>query len=229
MKINRLELATRDLSVQRHFYGDVLGLQVRLFPEMLEVQAGSTKILFKQTESDFDGAYHFAFNIPENQIQAAKEWLFGKVELLYDENRLDVFDFSNWNAHSIYFKDAAGNILEFIARHDLKNSIEGKFDSAQILSVSEIGLPSENVIFLARHICERLGLSVFHGEPGETFTPVGDDDGLFILPIKDRIWYPNTGVPAKLLPIKVNVEASGQAWELHGVPYEIISPDPSTF
>ena len=27
--------------------------------------------------------------------------------------------------------------------------------------------------------------------------PVGDDNGLFILPVKNRIWIPNSGVPAK--------------------------------
>jgi hypothetical protein len=122
----------------------------------------------------------------------------------------------------VYFKDAAGNVLEFIARHNLKNSVDADFVSWQILNVSEIGLPSENVIDLAGEICKSLNLSVFKQQPNETFTPVGDDEGLLILPIKNRIWIPNSGVPAKLLPVKVTGNAEGKEWEIRGVPYSII-------
>ena len=223
MNIIYLELATKDLQAQRNFYSGVLELPVALSANKLEVQASKTALVFTQADSGFDGAYHFAFNIPEDQIQAAKELVSRKTELLYDENRLDAFDFSNWNAHSIYFKDAAGNILEFIARHDLKNSVQGEFNGKQILNVSEIGLPAENVVGFANEICTWLDLSVFRGEPDETFTPVGDNDGLFILPVVNRIWYPNIGVPARLLPIKVKVEVNGRQWEIRGVPYEIIA------
>jgi hypothetical protein len=139
------------------------------------------------------------------------------------ENGQDEFDSQNWNSHSVYFKDAAGNVLEFIARHHLKNATDGAFDSRQILNLSEIGLPSENVLEFADELCKTLNLPVFKQEPNETFTPVGDDDGLFILPINHRIWIPNSSVPAKLLPVRVAVEVNGRAWEVRGVPYEIIS------
>jgi hypothetical protein len=33
---------------------------------------------------------------------------------------------------------------------------------------------------------------------------------------------PDSGVPAKLLPVKVRGEASGREWEVRGVPYEIV-------
>ena len=77
--------------------------------------------------------------------------------MLHDENGKDDFDSTNWNSHSVYFKDAAGNVLEFIARRDLKNSVEGEFNSSHILNVSEIGLPSEDVIGLANELCAKLG------------------------------------------------------------------------
>ncbi|HEX9838521.1 MAG TPA: hypothetical protein VGA72_04210, partial [Anaerolineales bacterium] len=128
----------------------------------------------------------------------------------------------SWNSDSVYFKDAAGNVLEFIARHNLKNVVEGDFDSRQILQVSEIGLPSEDVFALTNELCTLLNLSVFKQQPNETFTPVGDDRGLFILPIKDRIWIPNSGVPAKLLSVRVKGTAEGKDWEVRGYPYEII-------
>ena len=144
-----------------------------------------------------------------------------RAPFLKDERGNDQFHHEGWNADAVYFKDPAGNILEFIARRDLKNAVEGGFNSRQILNVSEIGLPSQDVIAFANELCSRLGLSVFKGEPNANFTPVGDNDGLFILPMENRIWYPNTGAPAKLLPVTVKGETNGKRWEVRGVPYEI--------
>ena len=107
-------------------------------------------------------------------------------------------------------------------RVTLNNGSNEGFDSRQILNISEIGLPSENVIELANDLCTRLGLSVYKQEADENFTPVGDDNGLLILPIKDRIWMPDSGVPAKLLPVKVKLETNSREWEVRGVPYEIV-------
>ena len=74
---------------------------------------------------------------------------------------------------------------------------------------------------MSSRIPSKLNIPVFQQDPNETFTPIGDDDGLFILPIKDRIWIPNSDVPAKLLSVIVNVEANGTVWEVRGVQYEI--------
>jgi hypothetical protein len=70
-------------------------------------------------------------------------------------------------------------------------------------------------------LCTRLGISVYKQEANENFTPVGDENGLLILPAKDRIWMPDSGVPAKLLPVRVRGEANGGEWQVRGVPYEI--------
>src|SRR5215211_3600737 len=219
MNIQKLELLVVDLSAQRDFYSNILELPTELTASGLLIKAGSTEILFTQAPSDFDGAYHFAFNIPENQYHPAKKWISTRIPLLKDKSGKEDFASENWNSDSIYFSDLAGNILEFIARHNLKNTTDRDFDSSQILNVSEIGLPSENVIALANELCTRLGLSVFKQEPSETFTPVGDDHGLLILPVKDRIWMPDSGVPAKMLPVKVMGNTNGRDWEVRGVPY----------
>lgn len=221
MNITYLELHAKNLQPLADFYSNVLELPVNFSAIKLEVRAGKTTLVFVKAQTDFDGAYHFAFNIPENQLLNAKIWIASRVPLLCDENGRDDFDSTNWNSHSVYFKDAAGNVLEFIARRDLKNPVEGEFNSGHILSVSEIGLPSEDVVGLADRLCARLGVSVFHQQSNENFTPVGDDNGLFILPIKNRMWYPNSGVPAKLLPILVRGDANGKDWDVRGVPYEV--------
>jgi len=221
MNIQRVELLTVDLEAQSDFYTNILELPTEPTSSRLLIAAGTTEILFTQASPDFDGAYHFAFNIPENQYFAAKKWISSRIPLLRDESGKEDFAFESWNSDSLYFMDLAGNILEFIARHNLQNAADGIFNSSQILNVSEIGLPSENVIGWANELCTRLGLSVFKQESNETFTPVGDDNGLFILPIQNRIWMPDSGVPAKMLPIKVRGNSDGKDWEVHGVPYEI--------
>ncbi len=223
MDITRLELLTTDLQVQRDFYANVLDLPVHMTSSTLEIQAGATDLAFKQAWSDFNGAYHFAFNIPENQFQAARAWITNRVPLLRDESGRDEFVSESWNSRSVYFKDPAGNVLEFIARHNLPNAADGDFDSRQILNLSEIGLASEDVVGFANELCTRLGVSVFKQEPNENFTPVGEDNGLLILPKRGRIWIPNSGVPAELLPIRVQGHTDGKEWEVRGVPYEILA------
>lgn len=223
MNILELELLTVDLQAQQEFYSKVLELPVEVTATGLLVKAGTTDILFKQAPSGFDGAYHFAFNIPENQFHSARRWISDRIPLLKDKSGKEDFASENWNSDSIYFSDSAGNVLEFIARHNLKNAVDGNFNSSQILNVSEIGLPSENVVELANQLCTRLGLSVFKQEPNETFTPVGDDNGLFIVPVQDRIWMPDSGVPAKMLPVTVSGKVNGEAWEVRGVPYDVVS------
>lgn len=222
MNITRLELLVADLQAQRDFYANVLDLTVISTSSTLEVNAGATDLVFKQAWSDFEGAYHFAFNIPQNQFQAAKGWISSRVQLLRDSNGQDEFPSKSWNSDSVYFLDAAGNVLELIARHNMKKPREGEFGSEQIINVSEIGLPSEDVVEFANELCTKLDLSVFMQEPNESFTPVGDDNGLLIVPAKDRIWKPDTGVPARLLPVQVWGESNGREWQVRGVPYEIL-------
>jgi len=222
MNITYLELPAKDLHAQWEYYSSVLELPVRMFESSLEVMAGNTTILFTQADPDFDSAYHFAFNIPENQFHTAKDWIASRIPILSDETGKDEFESKTWNSNSVYFKDAAGNVLEFIVRHNLENAVEEEFNSSQILSVNEIGLPSEDVVAWANELCTKLNLSVFKQEPNENFTPVGDDNGLLILPHTDRIWIPNSGVPAKILPVRVMGNVDDKEWEVHGVPYEII-------
>ena len=221
MFINRIELPALDLIAQRDYYANVLELPVHLEGDSLLVKAGKTDLIFTQAPPQWEGAYHFCFNIPENQLPYAKAWLSARIPLVKDDKGNDEFNSQSWNSTSLYFKDAAGNILEFIARHRQQNSVHSPFNSGQILQVSEIGLASQDVISFAKELCAKLGVSVYEQDFNDTFTPIGDEDGLFILPVEGRIWYPNTGIPAKMLPIKVDVEANGKLLHLEGVPYRV--------
>ncbi len=222
MLITRLQLLTSDLIAQKEYYANVLELPTRLANQSVMVEAGKTHLVFTQAPPEWRGAYHFCFNIPENQFVQAKAWISERIPLLKDSKGNDEFQSNSWNAISLYFKDAAGNILEFIARHNLKNGSAELFDGNHILQISEIGLPAQDVIDFAKQVCQRLGVSVYQQDFNSTFTPIGDEHGLLILPAEGRVWYPNTGVPAQLLDVKVDVEVDGKEFKLKGIPYEIL-------
>src|SRR5689334_16566582 len=99
------------------FYENMLQLPVDNKPGELTVAIGYSRIIFRPSTSAKSPFYHFAINIPANKIEEAKEWLSGKVELLWiDDYNSDIADFRNWNAKSVYFIDPGGNIVELIAR-----------------------------------------------------------------------------------------------------------------
>ena len=104
MKITYLELPAKDLQIQKAYYSDVLGLHVKASAIELKIQVGKTELVFTQADPHFDGAYHFAFDIPENQFNAAKAWIESRQSLLRDVEGKDEFASESWNSHSVYFK-----------------------------------------------------------------------------------------------------------------------------
>src|SRR5262249_55009325 len=123
----------------------------------------------------------------------------------------EVYHFVNWNAHSCYFHDPAGNILEFIARHTLPNAAPGKFGVHDILSVSEIALVAPELATLADQIKQQLNIGDYPGTSPE-FMPVGNEHGFFILVRTGRIWLGGTS-QAEVHPVEVMVR-SGQPTSL---------------
>ena len=91
MKITYLELPTKDLNSQRNYYANVLGLSISETAVELKIQVGETELAFTQAAPSFDGAYHFAFNIPENQFHVAKDWVTRRIPLLKDLEGKDEF------------------------------------------------------------------------------------------------------------------------------------------
>jgi catechol 2,3-dioxygenase-like lactoylglutathione lyase family enzyme len=215
MHIRALSLRTRNIDAQRKFYGETLGLTIKHdYDEYgFEVQIGTTELRFwpsRDTSHSKDepssDLYHFAFNIPENQIEQARDWLLSRAVPLITDGETTIFDFKNWNAHSIYFRDGAGNIVEFIARHRLPNASERPFDTSSILCVSEMGIATDDVRDTVQKITETYNVPVFDGAGSDTFTAMGDDNGLLIVVKTGRVWYPNTGVLADGSPYGVTIE-----------------------
>lgn len=202
-----LHLKTRKLDELRRFYPQVLGLPlIHDDDRSITVQAGSTHITFDAVEAD-EPFYHFAFNIPENKLAAAKEWLKPRCPLIKRPDRLDAYDFSSWNAHAIYFLDPAGNILEFIARHNLKNACGGDFEAKDILYASEIAIVVDDVEQAAATAAEKLDMKAFKGQPSGEFGAVGTDHRLLIIVKRGRPWNAGLGKVAQVFDTRAVVRA----------------------
>ncbi|NOS84366.1 MAG: hypothetical protein HOP31_04415 [Ignavibacteria bacterium] len=203
MKIRELQLFTGSINLLNGFYSEALGLEVsKIEYDKLKVKVGATDLIFVE-ETKSNPYYHFAINIPENQINEAVEWLKPKV-LLIESNCSSLIDFPNWNAHSVYFYDPAGNIVELIARHDLDNSSTRPFSANSFLNISEIGLPVDNVKTFHYLIKEHFGEELWSGNQ-ETFAAIGDQNGLFIIVTTHRNWFP-TDKPCNIFPLTVKIE-----------------------
>jgi hypothetical protein len=169
MRIQELILQTRHLADQKAFYHTTLGLP--LLTEMADfftVQAGTTRLSFQETQQDV--LYHVAFTIPRNKFNQAKSWLRQRVPLLCNKDGEDEIFFPNLNARSLYFCDAANTILEYMVHYDLGRETAGVFGSADVLHVSEIGLPVEDVLQLSARLKEQLGI-----EPYPLSRPISED------------------------------------------------------
>ncbi|MEY9091673.1 VOC family protein [Paenibacillus sp. RC84] len=188
MKILDLTLHASNLTELKEFYGERLRLPVTGDTETsFSFRAGNTNVTFVRSAPDSDSFYHFAFNIPENKIEEAAGWLRDRVELLGQEED-PVVHFESWNAHAVYFKDPAGNIVELIARHNLENASRKPFGEEDFLCVSEIGMPVDDVSAALRDLKRQAGLEAWK-TPSDTFAPVGDENGLFIVVKKGRVWF----------------------------------------
>jgi catechol-2,3-dioxygenase len=185
MKIQEIKLLAARLDPLEQFYHGLFGLDMteRSYASV-SFRAGSSTLTFEQTESAAEPFYHFAFNITESKMDQAVEWLkANRVEITV------VDDYSeSWNSHSVYFYDPAGNIVEFIARHNLKNNSGEGFSRADILNISEIGITAEDVPELAAYLQNEYDFPAFR-TGSATFKAMGDEQGLLILAASDRIWF----------------------------------------
>lgn len=203
MHIEALTLQTAPLAEQIAFYHEVLGCPIIASSDQhAEIAFTESRLIFERTSIDHTPRYHLALNIPENQLDAAKTWLEARVPLISLKGQ-DIFNFASWEAHSIYFLDAAGNILELIARHRLANARSTPFDSASLLSISEIGVAVSEVGQAVAQLTAQAGLPIFDGHGHAPFTALGDDHGLLIVVSQGRQWYPESGVIAQPYPIRM--------------------------
>ena len=182
-------LTAAPLEKMKAFYHKTLGLTVlKEDSNELTIGGGATPITFVGAKPDQGNPfYHFAFNIPENKLLDARAWQLERTELLPIFPRLrdpdfpdDVVNFSHWNAHSVFFLDPAGNVLEYIARHDLSNRADGPFSKKDILYASEIAFVVDDVSAMSSGLQETFELDQYR-QGGDSFRALGDELGLLLV------------------------------------------------
>lgn len=214
MKIHSLSLPSTNFDSMREFYTSVLGLKLaESDSQFFTLQAGFTRMAFNTINDGTLPKHHFAFNIPPNLFQEAKTWLAERTGLISGKEGQVEFDFSNWNALGMYFIDPAGNIGELIARDMLPSAQADEFSADHIVSVSEIGVPVPDVPGTVDLLRRAAGLQPYRGET-DTFTAVGDENGLLIVVQQGREWYPRTGISAQPSPLEIWFENNHKRFHL---------------
>ena len=202
--IREIEMQTNSLKEMKDFYENTLGLvEVQEHPTSFSVQAGDSRLTFKESNLSRQPKYHFAFNIPENQINEALRWITPKVQIIPSQGQ-EIVHFEDWNADSIYFYDPAGNIVELIARHNLNNSATEAFSQASLLCVSEIGLPVPDVEEALLKL-SRVGIVPWEDYDSQ-FAAAGDEHGLIIAVKQGRVWFMSDQEEAYPHPLTIRTD-----------------------
>jgi len=226
MKINQLELGTQRLQEMKEFYLNLIGFKL-IFADagIFTVQAGASTLAFRASSDKIQPFYHFAFNIPTNLLPDSMRWLQARgVEFLSSEDGEVAIDQGpKWNAHSCYFHDPAGNIVEFIARHDLDNAQSLAFTVEDVLCISEIGVPVTEVQTVVDELRSECGLDVWKSENNPKFVAMGSEDGIVIVVNHTRPWFPSKELPV-VSPVKAVVQTGHQGvWTWEKGEYEVRS------
>ncbi|MCV9930291.1 VOC family protein [Flavobacterium sp. LS1R49] len=215
MKLTQIQIQTNNLVKTTEFYSKILGFQIlEKDTTFVTFQAGNSILKFVENK-DFDSIYHLAFNIPENKLDEAINWCKNKVSLIFIEDQNVITSFENWNAHAVYFYDNNGNLLEFIARHDLDNHQIEQFGTDSILNISEIGIVHEQPLALGQELINKHDLGFFSkNSNSEVFAAIGDNEGLLIIVRPHRNWYP-TQIPSESNKTVILLENNDTITELN--------------
>ncbi len=236
-RIQSLRLQTsKPLSELKAFYRDVLELPVvNEAASEFTVGAGASRITFASAAAHVKNPfYHFAFNIPENKLRSALTWQRKRGPVMDTPPRLrdpaypdQVRHFREWDAHSVFFLDPAGNVLEYIARHTLDNAAAGPFTSRDVLCVSEIAFVVDEVTKVASRIQMLCGLKQY-GLGNTQFRAVGDENGLLLVFKRGRELGTGSGRRRKggIFPTEVNIRGTHAIRHMFGVyPYQLIAQE----
>lgn len=211
MTINELKLLTRNINEQIQFYHEVIGLKLI---ERTESSASFSigKSVLSLISSDDFLPYHFAINIPSNQFTEALKWLKQRVNII-KYNDIEIQEFNSWNAKAIYFYDNDKNLVEFIARKNLNNLSNEKFNSKSLLEISEIGVPVNDIEMTYNSISKIIKLPIYDGG-FDRFCAIGNETGLFICINKNvKDWFP-TAEKAHSSKFELDFQQNGSRYKV---------------
>jgi catechol-2,3-dioxygenase len=211
MNFEKITIYSANLAAQKAFYTKTLGFELLEGKfDSFTLRIGGTALQFIERQEATN--YHYAFNIPSHQGAEALAWLKDRVDIL-DWNGEDLVDFSDWNAEAMYFYDKDDNIVEFIARKNLNAPTIGKFEASQVLEVSEMGAPTQDVQGVYDRLSESFPIEKYSGNLTR-FAAMGDEHGLFIvIDNKQKKWIPRED-EAYLSPFEVDLKHQGNHFKL---------------
>jgi catechol 2,3-dioxygenase-like lactoylglutathione lyase family enzyme len=200
--IKELELRVEDLNANRVFWNETMGFPlVDQTSGSFTVQIGESRLKFIPKNTTNPPIYHFSISIPQNQVEKALDWLKNDgnkypdgptqpITIIKDElSGAEIISKPLYNANSVFFADAAGNVIELIARNNIDNAVEGNFSMQQFLKISEVSVVTKQVRQCEEMLDEEFGAKAF---PRTTsgYKPVGGAEGVFLLVIPGRPWIP---------------------------------------
>ncbi|MBB4826531.1 catechol 2,3-dioxygenase-like lactoylglutathione lyase family enzyme [Sporosarcina luteola] len=177
---------TNQLKAMKRFYVDLLELDLIDWTEhQLTIRVGESKLTFVETEQP--AFYHFAFNIPGNQFSMMKYFIKDRLSLNWEDGRDEVY-FSSFDADSMYFEDAGGNIVELIGRR--KRDLFGDLTKESFLNISEVGIVTPDVTKVGEQLVDA-GIPLRKGTNihPEELNFLGRGDTYIVLVPPGRRWY----------------------------------------
>ncbi|MDA1475455.1 VOC family protein [Bacillus changyiensis] len=183
MEVKSVTLQTKCIKEMRKFYVEKFGFPLlKADKDSIQIVIGSSTLKFTSENIEGKPYYHFAFNIPANQFAEAKSWVKEKVSLNIEDGDDEIY-FSGSDAHSLYFYDPAGNIVEFISRHSISRKRMEPFSIESVLNISEIGLIVDDAIDVGKRLMD-IGIYERENQPlsPTSLHFMGDaSKGIFIL------------------------------------------------
>jgi catechol-2,3-dioxygenase len=205
LNINKVILQTSNLIEMKNFY--LNRLQFEMIDSSINsfsIKVGSSVLEFLESSSEKDPYYHFAFNLPSNKFQEAKNWVQSKVRLL-TEDGVDEIYFKFLDAHSFYFLDPSGNIVEFISRHSNSPESEKTFSIDSILNISEINVTISDVFTVGKQLVTS-GIPVRNDEDlNEGLNFMGANGSFILLCPPERRWL-FSDKNAEIHPVKITID-----------------------
>jgi len=133
MKFESITLLTSELEETLQFYEETLECPVQVIDQQsFIVQIGETELRFEASNDERQPFYHFAIDIPYNHFYDMKRHYQNILFLLMEDGQHTTY-FESFVAHSLYFYDPSGNIVELIGR------VSNMTDEPEFSRISEIG------------------------------------------------------------------------------------------
>ncbi|WP_096188109.1 VOC family protein [Evansella halocellulosilytica] len=205
MLIKEVKIYSNDMNKMKHFYHHTLGFSIIGENETSIVfQVGDSRLRIEANRFHTSPVYHFAFNIFANHFQEAKAWAKQRVKLNVEEGQDEVY-FENSDAHSFYFYDPSGNVVEFISRHSLSEKSDERFSVRKIMNISEISLTTKNVLHVGKSLIDA-GIDVRDApvKAGQ-LNFLGESGSYILLGPEKRRWYFSI-IEAEVHPLTITID-----------------------